>query len=236
MKYRGRTRIVATALGLCALAGAASLADAQLAQSCQTYNFDDGTAQGFTFTTLTNTNLWHVTAGCGAGDAGHSLPNALYYGQEGSCNYDTGEINSAAANAPAIPVTGGQAVSLTVAFNYLRAAESGEQYDKTQVQYSTDNGSSWNTMIDSGSLQNDDAWHAITHTLSAVSIRSSLLVRFVFDTIDAADNDTTGWMVDDVSICTGPALSVPMLDRTALGLLALMLGGWGAGLLWLRRR
>jgi hypothetical protein len=49
---------------------------------------------------------------------------------------------------------------------------------------------------------NDNQWHNVaTNVTAQVGAATSIRLRFRFDTIDNIANSTTGWHVDDISVC-----------------------------------
>ena len=102
-------------------------------------NFDSGAAG------WTTDGLWHLAtnSSCTAPDNGwSSAPNAMYYGQDSSCNYDTGSATSGNLTSPSIS---GVTATTVLRFDYWRQVESySGDYDNAYVQVST--GGSWTTV------------------------------------------------------------------------------------------
>ncbi|HKA20122.1 MAG TPA: hypothetical protein VKN18_17670 [Blastocatellia bacterium] len=171
--------------------------------TCTTFDFAGGATQGFTteVTFGTPTNLWHVTNGaCRASLAGHTTPFTFYYGNDNTCNYDTGARNAANLISPPISLVGVFA-PFTVSFNYLLFVEGGG-FDTTFVDISTNNGASWTQILSKNNLINDNQWHnASTNITANVGAATSIRFRFRFDSVDNIANATTGWHVDDISVC-----------------------------------
>jgi len=171
--------------------------------TCTSFDFAGGATQGFTTepTFGTPTNLWHVTNGaCRANLTGHTTPFTFYYGQDGTCNYDTGARNAANLISPPVSLVG-VFPSFTVSFNYLLFVEGGG-FDTTFVDLSTNNGATWTQFLSKANLINDNQWHNVSADVTAiVGAATSIRVRFRFDTIDNIANATTGWHVDDISVC-----------------------------------
>ncbi|HWN71516.1 MAG TPA: M14 family zinc carboxypeptidase, partial [Haliangium sp.] len=91
-------------------------------------NFDSGAAG------WTTSGLWHLVTSstCASPESGASSPpNAMYYGQNATCNYDVGVTTSGNLTSPVITgVTSGSVLS----FNYFRRVESSAAgYDVTAV-------------------------------------------------------------------------------------------------------
>jgi hypothetical protein len=171
--------------------------------TCTTFDFAGGAAQGFTTeaTFGTPTILWHVANGtCRANLAGHTTPFTFYYGQDATCNYNTGARNAANLISPPISLVG-VFPPYALSFNYLLFVEGGG-FDTTFVDLSTNGGTTWTQIASKANLINDNQWHnSFTEITSQVGAATSVRLRFRFDTIDNIANSTTGWHVDDISVC-----------------------------------
>jgi hypothetical protein len=175
--------------------------------ACQGFDFAGGSSQGFTVQPLEGTplvNLWHLTNGfCRASLAGHSIPYTFYYGQDLSCNYNTGARNGGNLVSPPISLVG-IFPPYSIGFNYLLFVESGG-FDAAFVDLSTDNGATWTQFLSKANLIDDNQWHNVSaNVTAAVGAATSIRLRFRFDTIDSIANSTTGWHVDDVLVCGQP--------------------------------
>jgi hypothetical protein len=174
--------------------------------ACQTFDFAGGATQGFTTEPVFGTPLvlWHVTNNlCRAQLLGHSTPYTFYYGQDISCNYDTGARNAANLISPLISLTG-IFPPYSIGFNYLLFVEGGG-FDTTFVDISTNNGATWTQILSKANLINDNQWHNRSLDVTAlVGAATSVRLRFRFDTIDNIANATTGWHVDDIQVCGQP--------------------------------
>ncbi len=153
-------------------------------------------------------NLWHVSAGCAALQAGHSTPNALYFGIDSTCNYSNGL--AVAGTATSVPITIANTSLVKLGFNYFLVTENNSSFDKASIQVSV-NGGAFAIVASNNlggvSLQQTTAWTAgvvdlapLLAGLSAPSVR----LRVAFDSIDSAVNATTGFVVDDIKLL-GPA-------------------------------
>jgi hypothetical protein len=188
---------------------AAKPASAQLvpsigtSQACTTFDFGGGATQGFTTEAVFGTPLilWHgANAVCRAFLTGHTTPYTFYYGQDGTCNYNTGARNASNLISPAISLVG-KFAPFSVNFNYLLFVEGGG-FDTTFVDISTNNGATWTQFLSKANLINDNQWHNVSANISAlVGAATSVRLRFRFDSIDNIANSTTGWHVDDISVC-----------------------------------
>jgi hypothetical protein len=175
--------------------------------ACQGFDFANGDPQGFTVLPAVGTPLalWHVTNNlCRANLAGHSTPFDFYYGQDGTCNYDTGARNASNLISPSINLST-TFPPYQLGFNYLLFVESSNSFDTTFVDISTNNGMTWTQVLSKANLINDNQWHNAAADITAlVGAAASVTLRFRFDTIDNIANSTTGWHVDDVVICGNP--------------------------------
>jgi len=159
--------------------------------------FDDmeGAASGWTAT-----GLWHrAQSGSCATPAYASAVSAWYFGQESTCNYDSGATAKGTLTSPTV-----NAVTSTsrLAFKYWREVESTSSgtYDKTVVQVSGDGGGTWKSLWskDSGDAS-AKAWSSVDLSLSELAGKN-IQIRFSFDSVDSYSNDHVGWLIDDVRV------------------------------------
>jgi hypothetical protein len=170
--------------------------------ACQGFDFEGGAIQGFTVQNVSGASpLWHVTNGlCRAFLTGHTNPYDFYYGQDLTCNYNTGARNASNLISPAINLAG-IFPPYSVGFNYLLFVEGGG-FDTTITDISTDNGVTWTQVLSKANLINDNQWHNVAADVTAlVGAATSVRVRFSFDSVDNIANSTTGWHVDDIAVC-----------------------------------
>jgi hypothetical protein len=170
--------------------------------ACTGFDFEGGATQGFTVVNVSGASLWHVTNGlCRAFLTGHSTPYDFYYGQDGTCNYNTGARNASNLISPTINVTGTFA-PFAVSFNYLLFVESSSSFDTTFVDISTNGGSTWTQILSKANLINDNQWHNVSVDVTAqVAAAPTVKLRFRFDSVDNLVNSSTGWHVDDILFC-----------------------------------
>ena len=174
------------------------------AQDSVVVTVDDGSGGGLSAdfesgtSGWTATGLWHATASSSCASPGYSSPvTAFYYGQDGTCDYDTGSGTSGTLTSP--PITGITASS-TLSFDYYREVESySGSYDRTEVEVVTSSGAT--TVF---SLDSSDASSASWTSSGAIPLGSfagqTIQVRFRFDSVDSVSNGFTGWLVDDVVV------------------------------------
>jgi len=173
-------------------------------QTCTTFDFAGGATQGFTTEPIFGTPqvLWHVTNSlCRAFLLGHSTPFTFYYGQDATCNYNTGARNAANLISPSISLTG-VFPPYFLSLNYLLFVESSSSFDTTFVDVSTDNGATWTQALSKANFINDNQWHNSFKDISgSVGSATAIRLRFRFDSVDNLVNSSTGWHVDDISVC-----------------------------------
>jgi hypothetical protein len=147
--------------------------------------FADGLPAGWTAT-----GLWHTTSTCTVDPPCEAAPWA-YFGVNSSCTYSTGQRASGRLAAPPVTVPAGLA-SDTVTITYCSRLQTENQpgYDVAAV------------LLNDAPLDDPTesvAWQTRTVTRPAAA-GDTLVLAFVFDTIDDHHNDFPGWQVDDVRI------------------------------------
>jgi subtilisin family serine protease len=125
----------------------------------------------------------------------NSPTTAFYYGKEDTLNYSTGARNFGHLTSSPIDLTG--ATDAWLSFSHFLQTENLPPYDRARVQISSDNGLSWSEVYASSLSTAGMATQDIS--LSAYEGRV-ILLRFSFDTRDAAQNAFEGWVVDDITI------------------------------------
>ncbi|GEM_PF-1039219 len=172
----------------------------RLVKNAYQYSFEPDAA-GFT-----PTGLWHRTDACGAGST------VFYYGQDGTCDYNTGISNNGTLTSSAISLAGLTAPVLS--FRYRLQTEQYPGYDLAKAFISPD-GSSWTEIAqdsaNGGVLVVDNAWHTASFDVSSYA-GGNLYVRFTFVTMDAQNNGYLGFMVDDITITDPGALMMTWDD------------------------
>ncbi len=159
--------------------------------------------------TATATGLWHQVPDNQA-PSGYTAtdPDAWYYGQDATLNYDTGDTaNSGALVTQAFYIQPGQQLS----FWSWAQTENGSgvqppfDYDTRKLYISTDNGNTWTQIMELGGIE--DAWENINMDLSAYA-GDTVNFKFVFDTVDGLDNDYQGWYLDDIVVGIMPTATM----------------------------
>ena len=166
----------------------------------------------------TTSGLWHLTSNSGCASPGYSSAvNAMYYGQDSTCNYSTGGTTTGTLTSPVIF---GITASSTLSFDYYRVVESfSGTYDKTDVEIVTGSGSTlvWSRSSADASTA---AWTSSGSISLAAFAGQSIQVRFRFDSVDSVSNTFTGWFIDDVvvtgtSACSPPTNTAPSVTITS---------------------
>jgi len=76
------------------------------------------------------------------------------------------------------------------------------------VSISTNDGSSWKTILDSSDANlwnlswSPDTWYPFGYSFLPGELVSSVLLKFSFDSVNASSNDHEGWYIDDIYIYT----------------------------------
>lgn len=166
----------------------------------------------------TSTGLWHpaTNSACASPNAGFVSPvSAFYYGQESSCNYNTGSANSGSLTSPIITdIT----ANTTLNFNYLREVESfNGNFDITTVEVVSASGA---TTVFSLNATNASAnqWLASGDIDLSAFAGEAIQLRFTFNSGDATANNQIGWFIDDVVVtneplnCNGPVNTPPSVS------------------------
>ena len=157
-------------------------------------NFEDGATGWIT------TGLWHLATSstCATPSSGAtSPPNAMYYGQESTCNYNTGLANTGTLVSPVI--TGIDASSV-LRFNYFRRVESNTAaHDVTSVEIVAGT-TSTTVFTRSSSTPSVAEWVGSGDISLAAFAGQSIQIRFRFHTRNNIANNFTGWLIDDVIV------------------------------------
>jgi murein DD-endopeptidase MepM/ murein hydrolase activator NlpD len=142
-----------------------------------------------------HTNNWDLTTA-----EKHGGSASYGYEPAGQSNYDTGVPNGGDLTSPPINIPGSGNYFLRFWYRY-ETEGSGVHWDKRQVLISTDNGATFQELLQ---LSDDppDYWlQSPAIDLSAYK-NKTILVRFHFETVDARSNAYKGWYIDDFSIST----------------------------------
>ncbi len=146
-------------------------------------------------------SLWHLVSDSGCASPSYSSPvKAMYYGQDPSCDYDTGNATSGDLTSPQIS---GLTASSNLTFDYFRQVEDepSDSYDQTEVAASVVGSATWTTLWSRDSTDaSENAWTSSGAISLAAYEGQSIQLRFRFDSVDEISNDFTGWLIDDVVV------------------------------------
>jgi hypothetical protein len=150
----------------------------------------------------TATGLWHLADNTDCAAPGSNSPtHAFYYGQEGTCTYDTGGANSGTLTSPVILGLDGTA---SLEFQYYRVVESfSGTFDVTRVDVLSAGG---RTTVFQRTSANPStaAWVSSGVIDLSAFAGQAITLEFSFSTGDGVANNFTGWLVDDVVVSTTP--------------------------------
>jgi extracellular elastinolytic metalloproteinase len=159
--------------------------------------------------------LWHVATdtACTSPEPGYSSPlNSVYYGDEGSCDYDTGA--QTIGDLISAPIFGVNASS-QLTFDHFRQVESfgGGSYDIVQVDVIASGGTTTLFSLDSTN-PSSSVWTAAGPFSLAAFDGQVIQLRFRFNSVDEQANAFVGWLVDDVEVtgmskCGGGPPDIP---------------------------
>ena len=142
--------------------------------------------------------LWHQADNTNCASPSYvSATHVMYYGQDASCDYNTGATTSGELVSPSIPAIPANA---SLSFSYYRQVENySGSYDRTEVAVST-NGTDWDMVWSQDSRDtSQSAWTQASISLASYA-GQDIQVRFHFDSVDHISNTYTGWLIDDVEI------------------------------------
>jgi hypothetical protein len=160
--------------------------------------FDDmeGGAGGWTAT-----GLWHRTQSGACASPAHASPvSAWYFGQDASCDFDTGSQVQGSLTSAAIA---GVSATSKLSFKFFREVEKSSYgaYDATRVEVAEAGSSDWTEVwsmdCKDGSAK---AWKSAGPLDLSAWAGRSIQLRFAFDSKDSYANSFVGWMIDDVRV------------------------------------
>ncbi|MFV9677528.1 MAG: C1 family peptidase, partial [Methanosarcinales archaeon] len=134
--------------------------------------------------------LWHITTNRSTNSPMHNW----WYGQEATGDYDTGSANSGCLVSKPIDLTGAEDATLNF-WTHWETEDTGTTRDEKLVDISTNGGSTWEVLKQLHSDMQGD----ISVSLDDY-VGEEVMIRFCFDTVNAANNDYEGWFVDDVKL------------------------------------
>lgn len=168
----------------------------------------------------TMTGLWHLTTESAQNCMPEPYPSSVsvvYYGQDSTCNYNTGSTTS--GNLDKINSIYGITSSSNLNFMFVNGNEGDSSYDISYV-YVSPNGTTW-TQVWTWAGSQQTTWAASSNISLGAWAGQSLYLRFRFDSIDSAYNNYLGWAVDNINVsnvqvpssCTTGALPGRVLNN-----------------------
>jgi tetratricopeptide (TPR) repeat protein len=167
-------------------------------------DFESGTGSWST------SGLWHLVSSSSCASPGHASPvSAMYYGQDGDCDFATGSRTSGDLISPEIS---GITADSTLSFSYFREVEEEPAFevDKTTVAVQITGTTTWSNLWSRNSTDPSQASWTDSGAISlAAYAGETIRIRFQFDSDDDFANRFTGWLIDDVVVtsngCGGSA-------------------------------
>ncbi|MBI3119162.1 MAG: hypothetical protein HYZ00_10775 [Candidatus Hydrogenedentes bacterium] len=151
--------------------------------------------------------LWRLTDQCAAADPGHSSSNALFYGQESTCNYKAGRTEGV-VYSPVISLRG-ITPPIELSFKYLLETEGhAPQADSVIIALSPDNrayvkiAENNPATIVTPLADPSGGWREAKVNLSAFA-GSDIRLRIRFQTLNALNNQFPGMYLDDFRVTSG---------------------------------
>jgi hypothetical protein len=135
--------------------------------------------------------LWHISSTCAPSGTPCAGTSWAYYGQDSTCTFNSGAINTGTLTAapivlPSVPPGG----SISLTYCSALVTENLSPYDAATVLV---NGAELDHASDSA------AWETRTVNLTSYA-GQSITLGFKFDTVDNINNDFRGWHVDNIRI------------------------------------
>ncbi len=148
--------------------------------------------------------LWHLTESSACTDPGYVSPyRAMYYGQDLTCDYDTGGQTSGELISPRID--GITANSHLVFASSLAVESAATDRDRAEVAIAVAGSSDWDPRWARDALDDTTgAWQTGGPISLAPYAGQQVQVRFRFDSRDAEANAHPGWLIDEVAVIEMP--------------------------------
>mgnify|MGYP005839000613 FL=1 len=147
----------------------------------------------------TASGLWHLTTESSQNCFPEPYPSSqtvAYYGQDSTCNYDTGSANS--GNLDRIVPISGISPNSELLFWFVNGNEGMSDYDISEVFVSPDN-ISW-TQVWTWAGNQQPTWTQTSPIPLTSWANQSIYLRFRFNTIDSISNNYLGWAIDNIQI------------------------------------
>ncbi|UCF80706.1 MAG: hypothetical protein JSV08_09430, partial [Acidobacteriota bacterium] len=153
--------------------------------------------------------LWHLVSEPTCTPSAKSGSWSWYYGQDFSCDYDTGITNTGFLTMPMLTSVPDGA---TLTFWQRRNTDGGcSTTDITTVEISV-NGAPFVQVWEPCFQTNDQWWFVSLDLTPNYTPGDDIQIGFRFDTVDPVNNNSLGWLIDDVRIFTCPPPCTPLSD------------------------
>jgi len=165
----------------------------------------------------TASGLWHLTTESAQNCMPEPYPSSVtvaYYGQDSTCNYNTGSTTS--GNLDRTTAISGIVSNSQLTFMFVNGNEGNSSYDISYV-YVSPNGSTWTQVWTWAGTQQPTWAQAGPISLSSWA-GQSIYLRLRFNSVDSSYNNYLGWAVDNIQItgtswncnvCTGGPANPP---------------------------
>ncbi|MHA1682897.1 MAG: lamin tail domain-containing protein, partial [Promethearchaeota archaeon] len=161
--------------------------------------------------------LWHITGAESIWpDPYHSSNHSIWFGNETTGDYETGQIEN--ASIVTTPIDLSTTYQAYLSFYHWRNGEGGS-YDYSYVSVSTDGGYTWDNIYQVNGVINP--WSRQVLDLSSYCGNSSVQLEFRFDTRDGSANAYRGWLIDDIRVFTNESkynLAIYLEDQSEISL------------------
>jgi hypothetical protein len=151
----------------------------------------------------TATGFWHLTSSspCAAPDPAYVSPtSAWYYGQDSTCNYDTGtSSNSGTLTSPVIPGIDASTFMNVQVWRMVEFFVDAIGADKLTLEVSDDGFATSTVFISEDGTVPSYSWRSSTFSLGAFA-GGAIQMRFTFDTLDRVQNAFPGIFIDDIEV------------------------------------
>jgi hypothetical protein len=151
--------------------------------------------------------LWHRAASCASLLPGHSASNSLYYGQDSTCNFNTGSRTLGAVSSLPISIGAAESEQAKLSFNYFHEGEASTTFDRAWVELAVNGAAPVTVASNFGTgvalTRNLGSWSGALVALAPhlpAGVSSTLQLIFRFDSVDSAANTGAGFLIDDVEI------------------------------------
>lgn len=158
-------------------------------------DFNGGSAPGWNKSSG-GSDLWRLDNACITPATGS---HSIAFNQSGSCNYATGSQVTGWARSPQINLGGRTSASLILS-HFWEVESFNGAFDIMRVQVSSNNGSSWNTVLERDARDTNPSSYIVDEINVTPYISSQFRIRLQFDSVDGTANNFLGWHVDSLEV------------------------------------